>query len=498
MQLQFQKTQVPCLQQVKCQVQNLEQSQELRLDDTMPPVGTVVGAWGQVLLRSKEWRGGSVQVTGGVMAWVLYLPEDGGKCHSLDCWIPFQARMDIPQSERDGTLCVSALLRGVDARILNERKLMVRADVSLQLCAMAPGQAEVYTPDEMPEDVQLLKNTYPVCLPTEAGEKPFVIDEVLTLPGSCPPVDRLIHFCLQPELMDRKVMADKVVFRGCGILHILYLSADGQICGWDFELPFSQYAELSGQYGEDAQARIVPALTSLEVEKDPEGKLLVKAGLVGQYTIHERHRLQVVEDAYSTRRALTALQQPLQLPAVLDMDSQLIHCEQMAPAEGNRIVELSFLPEQPSQVRVDDGMELELAGRFQLLTCDPEGVPRTVTADWSQQQRVGAHDACRLSCFLLRSGMPQAVLSGTDAVMRADMLLDSVATVQQSINMLTGLELGEDLQQDDRPSVILRRAGGDSLWSIAKETGSSVEAIQNANGLEGEPAENQMLLIPTV
>jgi len=48
----------------------------------------------------------------------------------------------------------------------------------------------------------------------------------------------------------------------------------------------------------------------------------------------------------------------------------------------------------------------------------------------------------------------------------------------------------------NRPSLIVRRAGANRLWDIAKDSGSTVEAIQKVNGLQGEPAPDQMLLIP--
>ena len=70
---------------------------------------------------------------------------------------------------------------------------------------------------------------------------------------------------------------------------------------------------------------------------------------------------------------------------------------------------------------------------------------------------------------------------------------------EQEFPMITALELGE-LQEPDqnRPSLILRRCGTDSLWELAKASGSTVAAIREANGLAGEPVAEQMLLIPVV
>ena len=75
--------------------------------------------------------------------------------------------------------------------------------------------------------------------------------------------------------------------------------------------------------------------------------------------------------------------------------------------------------------------------------------------------------------------------------------LDLETRTDKGIPMVTSLEIGQPLEADvGRPSLILRRADGGSLWGIAKQTGSTMEAIRMANGLQSEPAQGQMLLIP--
>ena len=65
--------------------------------------------------------------------------------------------------------------------------------------------------------------------------------------------------------------------------------------------------------------------------------------------------------------------------------------------------------------------------------------------------------------------------------------------------MVAELEWGpEDQPNQQRPSLIVRRAGGESLWDIAKKSGSTVAAIRSANKLQEEPKPGQMLLIPVL
>ena len=81
MELQFDKQPISCLNQVKWEQKNQELTQEIRLTEDLPDVGSVLGAWGQTIVRGKQWRKGNMEVTGGVMVFVLYAPEDGSAPH---------------------------------------------------------------------------------------------------------------------------------------------------------------------------------------------------------------------------------------------------------------------------------------------------------------------------------------------------------------------------------------------------------------------------------
>ena len=71
--------------------------------------------------------------------------------------------------------------------------------------------------------------------------------------------------------------------------------------------------------------------------------------------------------------------------------------------------------------------------------------------------------------------------------------------VEENHLAVTGLVLGDmEEQEGQRPSLILRRPEGQRLWDIARSSGSTMDAIRQANGLEGEPETDQMLLIPVV
>lgn len=497
MELQFRNDGLSCLREVICEVKNEEQTQEIKLPDTMPDIGKVLGSWGQVLLRGKEWRGSGMSVSGGVMAWVLYLPEGEAEPRSVEAWIPFQIRWDLPQTERDGAILCDALLKSIDARSVSARKLMVRAVVSVSGCALEPMAAEVFTPDAVPEDVYLLRRTYPMQIPRESGEKAFHLDEELPLPAGCQNPRRLLRYSMNPVITDQKIMADKVVFRGMAHIRALCKCDDESLRSCDLEIPFSQYGDLEREYDPNTQAQIIPAITNLDMELQENGMLRIKAGLVGQYVICEQRQIEVVQDAYSPNHPVKLHTATLQIPSVLERKQEMIQTEQVLEGTAGELLDVFCVAEQPRLERRGEGVDLELPGAFQALYYDAEGNLTGGSVRWTEERRISMPQEARLTATCRMVGLPQGD-SGMDGIrLRSNMLLDTGVTGNAGVEMVTGLEMGEAAPPaPDRPSLILRRVGEESLWDMAKLYGSTEDAIRKANDLTDEPVPGQILIIP--
>ena len=499
MELQFDKTVCPCLRKVVAQVQTQEQTQELRLPDAMPDIGRVLGCWGQILIRGKEWRGNGMSVSGGVMAWVLYAPEDGSEPRVMDSWIPFQMKWDFPETRRDGRICVLPLLKCVDGRSVSARKLMLRAVVSVLGEALEPVETEIFAPQQLPEDVEILRQTYPMELPMEAGEKAFQLEEENTLPDAMPGIARIIHYEVAPRITEQKIMADRLVFRGVAAVHLLYSAEDGTLHNWDGELPFSQYTDLDRDYGSGATAWVTPVLTGMEMEKGEDGKLQVKFGLTAQYVIYDRKMIDVVEDAYSPMRQIRLQQQELKLPVRLDQQTDTISVTQTARTEEAKVLDVSAFWDQPICRQSADMVELEVPVQFQTLYLDENGAVQTSVSKTEGKYQIPSDRGNTLDVYLQNAGQPGADAGAEGIDLRGSVTITAAIATEQGIPMVTGLELGEAKEPDPgRPSLILRRAEDCRLWDLAKECGSTVSAIQKANQLQQEPDANQVLLIPVL
>ena len=492
MELQFSKEVCPCLHSLVRQVQTQEQTQEIRLPEGMPDIGRVLGAWAQVLVRGKEWRGNGMHVTGGILGWALYVPEDGTEPRCVDTWIPFQMKWDFPETQRDGTIHVWPLVTGADARCVSARKLLLRCGISLLGEAMEPYGAELYRPEQVPEDVQVLKNSYPMVLPLEAGEMQFLIQESLD-PGDA---RQLLTYIVHLQPTEQRILSNRLVFRGVLKVHCLCKDPEGKLSSWDTELPFSQFTELDGSYSDQCTADIQIIPTALELERDEEGMVQIKCAAAAQYVICDRVMVETVEDAYSPARAVDIQTEVCSMPAQLDVQKQMV--SMTAVIRDGKILDAVFCSGHPQSMQNGDMEKITVPGQFQMLYLDEEGLLQGSSLKTEAGWDLPSDRNNRVKVRWQPGSMTvQPYMDGQE--LTQELHVQAEVWEDSGFEAVSALKIGEVQQLDpQRPSLILRKAGNQSLWAIAKSCGSTVDTVVQANSIQEAPEPDRILLIPVV
>jgi hypothetical protein len=495
LELQFEPKVEKYLRQSLFQTQNLEETQELKLPPELPDVGSVVASWGQCILRSKQWQGTMVTTGGGVMVWILYKSAEDDTLQIVDAWVPFQSRWNLPDSQQEGIVRVNCLLRGVEARMVSARRMMLRVGVGITAEALERAEMVTYTPSGLPEDVQLLKNTYPLQLPKEAGERSFMLEEELPLPVPGEESFKILHCSVVPVVQEQKTTGSRMAFRGCVMARILY-DTNGAIQSWDAEMPFSQISELDHEYEQDCRISIIPAITSVETDL-ADGKLLLRCGLTGQYVIYGRIMAEVIEDAYSPKRTVELTKEDLNAPIYLDNIQREIHMEGAMGTDGT-VLNMVFYPDAPQTMQDENSIAYHFGGTFQSLEQDGAEEMASGTGKgesvWEFPQ--GMDTANQI--WMYPSGIPSHGISSEGNTGKCRMTVELTSGLQHALEIVKGITLGEEKRREgNRPSLILcRPKEEETLWQLAKRCGSTVEVITKANQMDPDNLHDDILLIP--
>lgn len=478
-----------------------EESGESIVPDSHPDVGQILQTFGTVVLRGKECRGGSVHLSGSVLAGVVYEPEDHSAPRALQATLPFSIRMEDNAITETMQTRMTCRIRHIDARVIHSRKILVRVSLCGCVTGYEPAQQVLSLCPQDTEDLQIRSAAYPIVRPVECAERLFPMSEEIELPEGQSPMKELCRSQVELELTESRILGSKAIFKGNALVRLLYLTEEEELLTWSCQLPFSQYVELQREY-EDEEVQVDLALAELHLE-DSSGqgrRLLANLQLLAQCTVVGKEQMEILEDAYSLHHTFTPQWQPVEATGRLDRQRLQETVRQSVETPVKSVLDTQVCLGEPA-VRWEDGrMAVTLPAVANVLYCDPDEEIRGT----SVRMEICCHTAmaeqcqCRPTARLV--GEAFAVPSGEGMEVRCtvEFTLDTMA--RQMYQTLMGGQMGEDrLPTADRPSVILRAVGaGESLWSLAKRCCSTTAAICEANGLGESDTPEGMLLIPVM
>lgn len=482
------------------ELRSQEETAEVIVPDSCPDVARAAYACASVIVRGKECRTGSILISGGIRASALCVPEDASGARTLEAYMPFTMRIEHPSVTERTQVFLNAFVRQVDARLVNSRKILFRVDLVCAADGYEPKEETLYTLQNAPAGLELKKQTYPVTLPAETAEKSFSISEELELPQGKVFAASVCAYQTWPEITDSKVVGNKAVFKGNLCFRLLYLSGDGSVNTWEQQIPFSQYSELTRDYEEAPLCvSILVTAAELELRADSDGRqMTLRVGLTAQCLVSCTEEMELIEDAYAVNGTLELEWKQYDLDCRLDRQTLRDDLRAGVECDASSIIDCMVYPDAPYLERTDDGLRIQAPVQIKLLYLDSNGELQGA----SDKAEAGCQTALceNAKCIASASSCgASAQITPDGAQVRAEIAFDLCCSAVQDLHTLCGGTLTEAAAKDpERPSVVLRRCRmRESVWDVAKQYGTAVQAVMDANAIQGDMAEEgQMLLIP--
>lgn len=497
----IEKRTIVCYQKTFEYSDTREEAAETVVPDTMPDIERLLGTDGTVIIRSKEVRSGTVTVTAGVAANVLYVPEGGGPPCRLDAAVPLSVTADAPGVTEDTEAVAAIALLTAEARVLNPRKVVVRVTAAVTLSCYDRGSAGYSQGVQGADCGDILTRTERAALSPIVcvKEKTFVVADEYRLPAGRPAVQTVLRTTAEIVPDEIKSVGSKLVLKGTVRVGVLYLGADtGGVEYLPFETAFSQLLETDCELtAPDCAATML--LTAVYIEpaalSGGEKGISMEAHMVAQAVCTDTADVTYLSDCYSTRRALTpAVSAETSVCAVRRTSARgALHENLEAPTAVSQVLYAacragsadcsggSFRCSVSAEVLyADENGALQCAsGRFRL-ECPAETEDGTFPAD------------VRAFC-----AEPYAVPAQKTVDLRVPVSFAAVLCRQTEVRQITALAVGDALPAADASVTVIRAGDGDTLWSLGKRYRSTAAAIAQVNALEeGEALSGRVLLIP--
>ena len=310
MELTVKRSGMPCCENVFAYLMPAEEAVETVVPDTMPDVERILFTEGIASIRSKEVLDGAVNITGSVNATVLYVPEGGEGTSSLEATIPLSVELDAPDVTSDSLAVALLTVVSMDSRLLNPRKILVRAVVNVFVLAFNRTELGISSglEGEGADSVETLSETSSLSPVVCVREKTFVVSDEYTLQPGLLPIGELLWHSTQIIPGNVRSVGARIIFNGTVRLNIIYSAAgSGELSTAAFESEFSQMLDAETDLT-SPDCDVYSMLTAEYVEPvtlaGGERGISAEYHIVSQCVCTDSVRVECLTDCYSNTHLL--------------------------------------------------------------------------------------------------------------------------------------------------------------------------------------------------
>ncbi len=500
MDLDLQYEELKCYSCVLNTVTRREETQEAIVSDALPDIGTVGTATATPFLTLCRAETGSAIAEGELQATVLYVPEEGGSVCAIPVRVPFRATVEAGELTPDCRMNVLPSLLGVDVKVMNPRKVLLQAELSVRFLAFAERETRfsVGAQDEEAPAIQTKLERISYQYVSQVTEKTFPFEESVSLSGGHRSVERIVSCDIAPYCTEAKIVGSRVVFKGGVKAHMRFLTANGELTCESYDLPVSQVLD-AGNSSESAVALVSLAPVSLQAELLERDSVAFSMELYACAVLIDQRQTSILADAYSTRCPCTCSTLTNQGLRLLDHNT-MIH-----PFRQSMDVELpaaEVLDQTATLAEVFSGSGEEATKcRLKVSAClrERDGQLTRVEQNCYVKLPTPKSDVgtAAISVQLIES---TCISAAGGMEVRGSLLIQYAAVQSVAFRCLERISLEESAPVcgENQPSAVLRMLrSGETLWDLGKEYFASVEDIMAVNQISDDSAaDGRFLLIP--
>ena len=474
-----------------------EETAETVVPDVLPDICRIVDADGIVTLRSKTADQGTASVSGTISATVLYVPEGGTGVCRLSMDIPYSLSHACGAVNESSIPEASVRLCSIDARMLNPRKVLVRADLEAQIYAYNSGMRSVNGSTDAETDTNILNKEISYTTVTSAGEKTFIITDEYQLPANLPKLDVMLKEKLELSVDEVKPVGNKVLFKGIARFELMYAGPEGQIASTAWSSSFSQILESESDGEPELRVMLMPTGVYFEPLDTAEGRVIKgEIHAVAQAVSLQRTEASFVMDAYSNKFDIEMEKEHVELSLNQPQISFRETIHELMEIPGS-ISEVIGVYAKTGAVSIDES-ELSCPVTVSIIYCDESGEMLSLYRKISLS--ISHEIAAELTVESIASRCIEPYAAPAAGGIDLRLPVDITISVQKNVSFEAVVKItrntDEEKDSTGLPSVVALQGTKEDLWSLAKRYRSTPELILAANNIADLSEAEGVILVP--
>jgi len=465
---------------------------DMIVPDTKPDILSTISTSGVVSVYKKEVQEDKVRIDGTVNAYIMYMP-DGTEdtVRGLSTNVDFSQNIDVKNCKENMNVLSDISVKTIEAQVINGRKINVKVTLEVNLKVYSNENVEIINSVSNNSDIQILKQDLTLnSLVGTGSTKVYAKDNIQIDNGD------IFAEILQTQInitdKDIKISYNKILTKAETQIKIMYLTEDNRINVVKYNIPIVGFVDIPNvAEGNTCDVNYEIKNIIVKPNSQDEHSIYFEAEIEVMCFSYEEKQINLIKDMYSPTKNLTFNQ--VQLSTMTNkqniVGTKQIN-EQINLDNINDLnlldVETSVTITNESKINTKIMYESELRMKFifansqrQIITREAQ-IPFNYTVD-NLQNGEALSSSCEMAIKSQDFTIQNNVVNSNFEVQVSTNIYRIV-----NLNMINNVEEDGEREEQDYSLIIYTVSRGDSLWSIAKKFGSTVQLIEQTNNIENE------------
>lgn len=289
--------------------ENIVAEGDVIIPDIKPDILSTIDTNGTVCIYKKEILDGKIRIDGGVQVYIMYLADDeNSNVRGINTVIDFSKVIDMENVNSNMNLQASICLNNIECKILNGRKINIKAVMDVNACVCSNDNIEFIKDIEEKKDVQILRTSTTIDSLLGTGFTKTYAKDTITIDNN-DNLAEIVKLNLDVSNKEIKTSYNKVLAKSDLMVKIVYLTEDSRINEVQWKIPVMGFIDMQNVSEDnlcDASYEVKNVL--LKPNSIEEHSIYVEIELEINCSVYEKKNLDIIQDLYSPYECLNVNQ----------------------------------------------------------------------------------------------------------------------------------------------------------------------------------------------
>lgn len=472
------------------------------VNDVKPDVLSVISTNGIVNIYKTEVMEKKIKIDGAINTYVIYMADDEqSSMRSLNTSLNFTQLVEVDNVNQSMDASVSINIKNFDTKIINGRKLNVKANIEINVDTYSNEKFEVVTGIEKNSDIQVLNNTQRITSLIGSGTNKVSAKDTIAI-DSADDLAEIMKVDFKISNEETKISYNKVLSKAEATIEIMYLTEDNRVNTVSTKMPIMGFIDIQN-VNENCECEVQNNLVNIAINPNvtSEHSISIETEIEVSCAAYETKEIDIIEDMYSISKAIRFSKK--EINAVTErnkiQDTYMMNENIRIPELTGRVLNINTNPSinnmQPRNGKIiyEGNVNLEILfeqnSRINMQTVDLPFKFDVVSDKIESKSNIETTLEVKRNDFTIRDGIIEVTIGIEFNVSEQK---------NQVLNIIDNVNIEDAEETSIYSMVIYFVKPGDSLWKIAKDFKSTVEDIAKINNIEdaNKISVGQQLYIP--